>query len=108
MNEEAEPLFEVQTRLGFRVRVPAARWELIVTTKHPVMNGRESDVVHALGDPDEIRASTSDAAVFLFYRLERPRRWICAVAKRVSLDDGFLITAYPTDAIKEGRRIWTK
>ncbi|PYQ27089.1 MAG: hypothetical protein DMF56_21240 [Acidobacteria bacterium] len=38
----------------------------------------------------------------------QPSRWICAVAKRVDDRDGFLITAYPTDAIKEGTRIWTK
>jgi hypothetical protein len=33
--------------------------------------------------------------------------WTCAVAKRED-DDGFLITAYPTDAIKEGIRVWPK
>jgi hypothetical protein len=101
-------LFEVETRLGFRVRVPASRWELIVTTKHPTMKGRERDVARTLGEPDEIRESISDAEVFLFYRLERPRRWICAVVKRVGAVDGFLITAYPTDAVKEGQRIWTR
>jgi hypothetical protein len=85
-------LFEVATRPGFRVRVPVVRWELIVTTKHPAMRGRGEDVRGALGDPDEIRHG----------------RWICAVARRVDDRDGFLITAYPTDAIKEGTRVWTK
>jgi len=45
--------------------------------------------------------------VYLFYRLERPKRWLCAVAKRLN-GEGFLITAYPTDAIKEGEQIWVK
>lgn len=72
------------------------------------MRGREDDVRGALSDPDEIRQSTSSQAVFLFYKLERPGRWICAVARRVDDRDGFLITAYPTDAIKEGTRVWTK
>jgi len=58
------------------------------------MNGRERDVMRAMGDPDKIRESTSDLDVFLFYRLEQPRRWICAVVKRVSATDGFLITTW--------------
>jgi len=60
-------LFEALTPLGFRVRVSRSYWELIVTIKHPVMAGRESDVKETLEHPDEIRQSTSDAAVYLFY-----------------------------------------
>ncbi|MGA9996933.1 MAG: hypothetical protein WBP93_16055 [Pyrinomonadaceae bacterium] len=99
--------FEVATPLGFRVRVTRNYWELIVTVKHPVMRGREADVRNALREPDEIRRSRNDRAVHLFYRIERPKRWICAVAKRLD-GDGFLITTFPTDAIKEGERIWSK
>ena len=104
----SESLFEVDTRLGFRVRVPAIRWDLIVSNKHPAMDGRPRDVQRTLEDPDEIRQSGSDPDVFLFYTLERPGRWICAVAKRVTREDAFLITAYPTDAVKVGTRLWTK
>jgi len=45
--------------------------------------------------------------VYLFYKLEQMGLWICAVAKRLD-SEGFLITAYPTDAIKEGERIWPR
>lgn len=99
--------FEVATPLSFVVRVTRSYWELIVTIKHPVMSGREMDVQNALREPDEIRRSRNDPAVHLFYRIERPKRWICAVAKRLD-GDGFLITTFPTDAIKEGERIWSK
>ena len=102
-----ELFFEVRTPLGFRVRVTLSYWELIVTIKHPAMYGREADVQNVLRNPDEIRRSRSDPAVYLFYRMERPGRWICAVAKRLD-SEGFLITAYPTDAIKEGEWIWSK
>ncbi|ADE13477.1 hypothetical protein Nhal_0277 [Nitrosococcus halophilus Nc 4] len=71
------------------------------------MRGREVDVQHVLQVPDEIRRSRSDPAVFLFYRLERPGRWLCAVVKRLN-GEGFLITTYPTDAIKEGEQIWSR
>jgi len=99
--------FEVSTSLGFKVRVTRNYWELIATVKHPVMRGREVDVQGVLQTPDEIRQSRSDPAVFLFYRLEQPGRWPCAVAKRLN-GEGFLITTYPTDAIKEGERIWSR
>lgn len=102
-----EILFEIITPLGFIVRVTESYWTLIVTIKHPVMRGREDDVQSALIKPDEIRRSRNDPSVYLFYRLERPKRWTCAVVKRLN-GDGFLITAFPTDAIKEGDQIWIK
>lgn len=100
-------MFEVLTPLGFSVRVKCAYWELIVTVKHPVMAKREEVVKDTLQNPSEIRQSRSDPAIYLFYKPERLGRWVCAVAKRLN-GDGFLITAYPTDAIKEGVLIWPK
>ena len=102
-----EILFEVPTSLGFIVRVSVNYWTLIAKFKHPVMRGRETDVQNTLKEPDEIRQSRNDPTVYLFYRLERPKRWICAVVKRLN-GDGFLITTFPTDAIKEGQLIWSK
>ena len=102
-----ELLFEVSTPLGFRVRVTRDYWELIVTVKHPVMQGRATDVQGILKTPDEVRRSRSDPTVFLFYRAEQPGRWLCTVVKRLN-DEGFLITTYPTDAIKEGERVWSR
>lgn len=104
---DTDLLFEVPTPLGFSVRVTRGRWELIATIKHPVMSGRESSVRLALESPDEVRQSRSDADVLLFYKAEATRRWVCAVARRAR-DHGFLVTAYPTDAIKEGIRVWPK
>lgn len=99
--------FEVSTPLGFRVRITQSYWEIIVTIKHPVMQGRERDVQNALRDPDEIRRSRADPKVHLFYREEYPGRWTCVVVRQLN-DEGFLITTYPTDAIKEGEKIWSK
>jgi hypothetical protein len=99
--------FEVITPLGFRVRVTRSNWSLIITVKHPVMAGREKDVRNTLENPSEIRQSRSDATVYLFYKPERIGRWICVVTKRLD-GEGFLITTYLTDAIKEGVLVWTK
>ncbi len=100
-------LFLVATPLGFHVRVTRSYWDLIVTMKHPVMQGREHDVQNALRFPDEIRLSRSDPNVYLFYKSENMQRWVCAVTKRLN-GEGFLITTYPTDAIKEGEHLWPK
>jgi hypothetical protein len=104
---DTDVLFEARTPLGFSVRVTRARWELITTIKHPVMAGRESSVRLALESPDEVRQSRIDAEVLLFYKAEAARRWVCAVTKQAD-KEAFLVTAYPTDAIKEGVRIWPK
>jgi hypothetical protein len=100
-------LFEVSTELGFTVRVTKSHWHLITTVKHPAMAGREDDVESALLYPDEIRRSRSDPAVYLFYKRHSEGRWVCAVTKRLD-GMGFLITTYPTDAIKEGERVWPR
>jgi len=71
------------------------------------MAGREALVRMALEAPDEVRQSRIDPQVLLFYKAEATKRWTCAVARRLA-ESGFLITVYPTDAIKEGVRIWPK
>jgi hypothetical protein len=80
---------------------------LITTVKHPSMKECEQEVRRTLQMPDEVHQSRRDPAVYLFYRMERPKRWICAVAKRLD-EEGFLITTYLRDAIKEGELIWSK
>lgn len=39
--------------------------------------------------------------------MRKEKRWVVAVAKRLN-EDGFLITAYQTDGIKEGELLWHK
>lgn len=100
------PQFDVATPLGFRVRCTRAYWQFIVTSKHPVLAGREAEVALTLSDPDQVRRSRRDPDVLLFYRGSSPR-WLCAVVRQPN-GAAFLITAYPTDAIKAGEQIWTR
>ncbi len=100
--------FEVETKLKFRISVTSDYWEYIVTIKHPHMKGREKEVVEALKNPSEVRRSKRDNNVYLFYRKiiydDRPRH-ICVVVNKT---EGFVITTYITDRIKEGEQIWKK
>ena len=105
---ESDILFNVPTPLGIDVRTSRRYWRLDVVAKHDVMLGREDDVTDTLQNPDEVRRSRRDPEVFLFYRSERPGRWTCAVIKRINDDEGFLMTAYPTNAIKKGDLIWSE
>lgn len=99
-------LFDVVTPLGVRVHTTSSRWQLIVTMKHPSMHGRQQDVEEVPRAPDEIRLSRIDPDVYLFYRAAQPDRWTCVVVKRTN-GEGFVITTYPTNAIKVGERVWT-
>jgi len=96
-------LFEVVTPLEFVVRCSHTRWQEIVL-KHPPLANREADVKHALVEPDEIRKSNHDDTVALFYRIDGIR-WLCILVNR---NTGVLITAYPTDAVKQGELLWSK
>jgi hypothetical protein len=105
MSPQESALFPVFTPLGFSVRTTVDYWALI-EAKPPKLRGRLSEVAQALRFPEEIRQSQYDPAVYLFYRADQ-RRYLCAVVKRVN-GEGFLITAYPCDKIKEGEVIWPK
>ena len=48
MANNDETLFEVETPLGFRVRVTTEYWKVIVAIKHPAMLGRETDIQEVL------------------------------------------------------------
>ncbi|NJN73965.1 MAG: hypothetical protein HC799_14695 [Limnothrix sp. RL_2_0] len=98
--------FEVLTPLGFIVRTTESYWQRVLI-KHPDLSELEDLVKGALSNPDEVRRSKSDDKVLLFYRLRRKNRWVVSVARRLN-GDGFLITAYQTDAIKEGEILWRK
>lgn len=105
--------FEILTPLGFCVRTSEEYWQKLLI-KHPDIAELESEVTQALTNPDEICQSSRDSNIILFYFTLilfyftlKAKRWVVAVARRLN-GDGFLITAYQTDAIKEGELIWRK
>ena len=54
-SEPSSPLlFDVQTPLGFTVRVSLSYWDIITQIKHPIMTGQEDAVQATLTQPDEI------------------------------------------------------
>ena len=103
---DTDLLFSVPVPLGFEVEVRREVWAKIVEIKQPVMKERHLELRETLTSPTQIRRSRRDPDVYLFYRPVHSTRWWCAVVKRQPTKS-FLITAYPTDAIKEGEEIWS-
>lgn len=98
-----EILFTVPTPLGFSVRTTRQYWELI-QHKHPEVIGKEEEVQNCLRQPEFVRHSTQDQAVYLFY-VAQPPYYLVVVVKRLN-GEGFIITSYLSDKIKEGVPVW--
>jgi len=101
-----EEYFEITTPLDIHVRTTREYWGYIVNIKHRAMAGKEQIVKDTLFQPDEIRRSKVDKNVFLYYK-RKDNKIYCAVARHEG-KDGFLVTAYITDKIKEGEVVWKK
>jgi len=99
-----EPYFEVVSILGKKIRTTVSYWEKVVTNKHPRMRGREKEVQEVLREATEVRRSKMDPSVYLYYK-GKEDYFICAVVKHIN-SEGFLITTYLTEAIKEGKVVW--
>jgi hypothetical protein len=77
--------------------------------EHPEMAGLESAIGEALAEPDRVVQSLADAQVRLYYRwlsgTSVGDKHLCVVVKYLA-DDAFVVTAYLTDSIKKGTRLW--
>ncbi len=103
---ESTKAFTVTAHPGITVSTTKAYWDIITHIKHPSVKGKEKQVQTALKSPDEIRISKKDNDVHLYYRKYR-NLYLCVVVK-IQDKQGFIITAYYTEKIKEGGLTWKK
>ena len=99
--------FSVQTPKGIIIRTTKSYWVRIITVKHPSIAKYEKQVKEALENPDEIRKSQQDEKVHLYYR-KIGKLHICVVVDHTQETEGYIITTYLTDRIKEGEQIYVK
>ncbi len=81
----------------------------VILDKHPESKQFIKRVGEMLSAPDQVRKSTTDPRVRLYYRFYPDvlkGKLIAIVVKRV--DRNFISTIYATDRIKEGEIIWQK
>lgn len=98
-----EIYFEVTSSLGKKIRVTKSYWDFIITSKHPMMAGKEKLVRDALMKADRIRRSNKDQTVFIYYKRQK-RHFTAVVCKHLN-GSGYIITTYITDRIKIGEII---
>lgn len=99
----------LQDLFGRAIRLTAEREVHIL--RHLEMQGQIDKLEEVLKTPDVIVKSNRDPAVLLYQRryLATPvSEKYLLVAVKIGADDAFVITAFFTDAIKKGERLWEK
>jgi hypothetical protein len=73
--------------------------------------GMDQFISETLAKPEQVIRSKWDPACVLSYRFYQGTavgdKWLCVVVKHKG-DDAFVLTAYPTDRIKEGAVLWKR
>ena len=90
---------------GVPVRLTHERWFHIVEN-HDDMAGYYEDVIDIVENPDLILRGYRGSLVAV--RSYESRRYLMVVYRQVSLDDGFIITAYFTGKIDRKKTLWRK
>ncbi|MDY6804379.1 MAG: hypothetical protein SXA11_11300 [Cyanobacteriota bacterium] len=100
----------MKTLIDYRdrqVRLTEERLEHIL--RHPELSGMEDEIDVTLRNPEEVRRSRTDETVLLSYRYYTGTligdKWLCVVVKYLE-NDAFVLTAYFTDKIKKGEKVW--
>lgn len=97
-------LFELKCKLGKKIRISLEHWEHISKVKHPEVSGLEKEIETTLIYPIEIKRSSSDDEIFLYYSRHKSY-FLCVVTRHLN-GTGFIITSYLTSKIKQGEIIW--
>ncbi len=94
---------------GRPVRLTDERWGHI--EEHPEMVRLREAIAETLRKPEAVVQSASDPLATLYYRFYHRTmvggKHLCVVVKILS-DDAFVVTAYLTDCVKKGTRLWPK
>ncbi|MEW6746704.1 MAG: hypothetical protein AB1486_28515 [Planctomycetota bacterium] len=79
--------------------------------EHPEMRGMERAIEETVSRPESVVQSFADPEAQLYYRLYLGTivgdKHLCVVVK-VAASDAFVLTAYLTDRVKNGVRIWPR
>lgn len=90
---------------GVPIRLTRERWFHIVEN-HDDMAGYYEDVIDSVENPDFILRGYRGSLVAV--RSYERRRYLMVVYRQLSLEDGFIITAYFTGKIDTKKALWRK
>ena len=105
-NPASEIYLQVISKLDKKITTTRGYWNIIVNIKHPTIKGKEKEVQATLQNPDFIRQNLTNKKVYLFYK-KRGSTYLCVVVRHLN-GQGFIITVYITNKMKEGKQIWQK
>ena len=106
-------LFEEHSVLCKIVRTTKRYWNYIIEVKHPesfkkIGFEKSAEIVKdALRNPDIIVRERIDPKVYIYYKRYKKRYFICVVVKHLN-EEGYIITAYITDHLKRGEKVYEK
>jgi len=102
-------VFKIFSKVGKVVSLDEDRCRHVL--KHPEMKGQLDRIKETVMNPDEVRESTHDPSILLFYKLyeETPvtEKYLLAVIETQNRE-GFIVTAFFTDSVKKGGVVWKK
>ena len=92
---------------GLAIRLTDERLGHIL--EHPEMTSMEAAIEETLRDPERVMQSVTDPSVRLYYRFYFRTivggKFLCVVIK-MGEHGAFVLTAYLTDRVKKGERLW--
>lgn len=101
MNKQGDLLFNVYSCINKKIWTTNSHWWLITNVKHPIVKGSKNLVKNTLKNPLCIKYSKIDDDILLFYNKFREKYFLCIIV-RILNGEGFIVTCYVTDKIKEG------
>jgi len=97
-------IFEIEDKTKRKIKLTLER-KVHMVLRHPEIDGFDL-FESALTNPELIKTSTYDEKVLLYYKdVSKEYKYLVLVVKILN-GEGFILTAYTTNAVKEGKLIW--
>ncbi len=90
---------------GIPIRLTSERWFHIVES-HDDMAGYYEDVLVVVENPEFVLPGHRGSLIAV--RSYGRKRYLCVIYRQLSIDDGFVVTAYFTDKIDREKTLWKK
>ncbi len=95
---------EIVCKLGKKIVLTEERI-IHMIFRHPEMQKLENEIINSLKNPYMIKKTVYDKNVIIYYGRLNQREFVAVVVKILN-GNGFVLTSYVTDFIKEGEIIW--
>jgi hypothetical protein len=94
------------SRNGIPIRLTDERWEHIIE-EHAELAGLRAELLQTVSDAERVLSGTGGE--FLAIQMLEPGKALVAVYREVSVDDGFIITAFVTrrlSSLDRREQVW--